>query len=87
MILFQIVSHEVTQEYLQSKDKHTWNVYLKYNKRDMETLGLSADELIKLISPPYGLYDDGYYWGETLENNLFNKLGMKKPVEDPLDVY
>lgn len=80
---FRIFSHDVTQAYLQSKDKLTRKIFIKPKKKDLDTFQISPDYLLELIRPLYGVCDAGDYWGETIESHVVNDIGMKPLISDP----
>lgn len=82
ILLLTLFSHDVTQTYLQSKDKLTRRVYIRVKKKDLETFGINEDELLELVKPLYGLCGAGDYWGITIEEHTINDLGMTPLVSD-----
>lgn len=80
---FRIFSHDVTQAYVQSKDKLTRMIYIRVKPEDRALFGISDDELLLLTKPLYGICDAGDYWGITIEGHVVNDLGMQPLRSDP----
>lgn len=72
----RILSHNVTQAYLQSNHKLTRKIHIRFKKQHLKTFGLNEDDLLELNKPLYGLCDAGDYWGVTIDEHLINDLGM-----------
>lgn len=75
---FRLFSTDVTQAYLQSREKLLRDVYVKPSKE----FELGPNQLLKLLKPLYGLADSGDYWGKTLRSHLQEDLGMSKSTID-----
>lgn len=79
----RLFSHDVTQAYLQSREKLSRKVYIQPKTEDLATFGLKDGDLLELQKPLYGLCDAGDYWGATIDEHLTNDLGMFPHVGDP----
>ncbi len=60
---FRISLLDVTQAYLQAKDKFSRESFLKLRREDIELFDISPDEILRLGKPLYGICDAGDYWG------------------------
>ena len=80
---FRIFSHDVKQEYLQSKDKMTRILYLKPKEEDRKLFGINCDEVLEILKPLYGVCDAGDYWGITIITHVEEDLLMTPFAGDP----
>lgn len=80
---FLSFSHNVTQAYLQMKQKITRKIYIRIKKQDRESFGLEEDDLLKLNKQLYGLWDAGDYWGVTMNEHIIDDLGLVPAPGDP----
>lgn len=58
---FITFSHDVNQEYIQSKDKLLCQIFFLPKNEDCEILGMSENKLFELARPLYGILDAGDY--------------------------
>eukprot|EP00171_Calliarthron_tuberculosum_P002099 IDg2099t1 len=65
---FRLGLLDVTQAYLQAKDKFTRDIYIRPKPRDVKYFSLKAGELLHLQKPLYGICDAGDYWGATFRS-------------------
>lgn len=73
---FKGFSHDVTQAYLQSKDRLRREIYLQVKPQDRDIFGINENELVKIEKPLYGICDSGDYWGVMINAHVVNDLGM-----------
>lgn len=79
----RIFSCDVSQAYLQSKDKLSRSVYIQPKRNDLALFGIKQGQLFELIRPLYGLCDAGDYWGHTIIDHLVNDIKMTNLAGDP----
>ena len=79
ILCFRLWSHDVTQAFLQSKDKLQRPIYL----RPVKELNLPPASILRLEKPLYGLADAGDYWSRTMAEHLEKDLGMTPSALDP----
>lgn len=84
--VFRIVSHDVNQAYVQSKDQLTRQVFVIRNKEDYGILGIAESEIIEIIRPLYVILDAGYYWGVTVGYQVEEDVKISTIIGDP-DLY
>ena len=68
---------DINQAYHHSAEKLKREIFVK-----PDILELSADELLQVIKPLYGLSDAGGYWGETLTAHHKDQLAIEKTTGD-----
>jgi len=79
----RVLSHDVNQAYLQSKEKLAREVLLRPRARDARYFGVRDEEVLEALLPLYGLPDEGHYWEITVLDHVENELGMEPLVGDP----
>ena len=80
---WRIFAHDITQAYLQSRDRFTRQLYLRPHPSDRHLFDLSTTEVLKLNLPLYGVCDAGDYWDVTLCAHIEGDLGMVPLTSDP----
>ena len=74
LLNFRIFLIDITQAYLQSKDKLNRTVYLRPKPEVWQYLNVDAGSLLQLNKPLYGMCDSGDYWGATFTEHVRNDL-------------
>lgn len=80
---FDIRLLDITQAYLQSKDKLSRDIFIRPRKDDLKYFGFDDEMILKLNKPLYGMCDSGDYWGATLTDHVRNNLEMLPLDGDP----
>ena len=80
---YRIFSHDVTQEYIQSDENLTRELYLQPKPTDSALFSLGTEEILKLLKPIYGMTDAGDYWNVTVDRHARHDLGMQAVTGDP----
>ena len=80
---FTVWTQDISQAYLQSKDKLSRKVYI----RPGPEFNLSKEQLLELLKPLYGLSDAGDYWDVTIVDFTKNDLHMTSTSLDPSFFY
>ena len=79
---FRIFSHDVSQAYLQRKEKLSREVLVRLHLQDARYFGVRHDEVLQVLLPLYSLPDAGEYWDVTVLDHVENELGMEPLVGD-----
>ena len=79
ILCFRLWSHDVTQAFLQSKDKLQRPIYL----HPVKELNLPPASILRLEKPLYGLAYAGDYWSRTMAEHLEKDLGITPSALDP----
>lgn len=74
------------QAYLQAKEKHSRDIYLKIRDSDRAFFGVDKDKVLKIERPVYLICDSEGYWGATFESFIKNKLQVT-PLDGDLSLY
>jgi len=80
---FRIFFHNVTQAFLQIKDKLSRKVFVRPRARDARDFGVRDDEVLQVLLPLHGLPDEGDYWEFNVLDHVEIELGMESRVSDP----
>eukprot|EP00168_Porphyra_purpurea_P016741 TRINITY_DN552_c0_g1_i1.p1 TRINITY_DN552_c0_g1~~TRINITY_DN552_c0_g1_i1.p1 ORF type:complete len:862 (-),score=144.43 TRINITY_DN552_c0_g1_i1:471-2858(-) len=80
---WRLFAHDITQAYLQSKDKFDRVLYLRPRVADRHLFNLAEGELLRVDLPLYGVCDAGDYWHATFYDHIHNDLLMIPLISDP----
>lgn len=80
---FRIISHDVNQSYLQSKDRISRKIFILPKKEGIGILGVSEDEVLELLHYLYGFCDTDDYWRVALHFHVEDDYGMESSLGDP----
>jgi hypothetical protein len=72
---------DITQAYIQSKDKLTCDLYARPPKELRNKF--PPDTVFKIVRPLYGAAESGLYWYKTYHNHHTGKLRMKVSTYNP----
>lgn len=79
----RLFAHDITQAYLQSRDKFSRQLYLRPRPADIHLFDMDADELLHIELPLYGVCDAGDYWNATINAHIEEDLKMTPLTSDP----
>lgn len=72
---------DITQAYVQSKDKLLRTIYAKPPKELLHTF--PPHTILRVVRPLYGAAESGLYWFKTYHNHHKDKLRMRVSTYDP----
>lgn len=78
----RIFIHDVSQAYLQIKDKLSRQVFVQSKMKNLKLFGLYKGNVFELILLLYGLCDAKDYCGHTIGDHLLKDLGMTPLTTD-----
>lgn len=78
---FRVWTIDITQAFLQAAAENLRDIYLEGGEHSAE-LDLSADEVLQLMRPLYGLADAGDRWHHTLAHHHLSDLNMESLVSE-----
>ncbi len=83
LLWFRLCLLNITQAYLQSKDKLTRAVFIKPKEQDRPYFKVRPDQVLQPVKPLYVMCDSGDYWGATLTEHVRNHMQMMPLTGDP----